>query len=988
MAKRSKNVVIDADEAPPEVLPVDPEELDGGQDTLVVVGIGASAGGLEALKLLLPNLPAKANLTYVIAQHLDPKHRSMLVGLLAGSTPMKVMEIKHGQEVSPGEIYLCPPGKNVTIAAGKLKLSNPTAPIGPKPSVDYFFTSLAEDKGENAVGIILSGTGSDGAGGIRALKAGGGITIVQDPATSKFNGMPQSAISTRHVDLVLPPEKIGLELIEITRHPRGNFLTLQEGEVPDDMHRILRMLLARTGADFADYKVNTLERRIKRRMAIHKLDTLPDYLAYLEKSANELDLLQQDILISVTAFFRDEEAFRSLESALKGLIESKNPGDDIRIWIAGCASGEEPYSIAILLDRLLGARKSEFHIQIFGTDLDEDAILRARKGIYPDSSIAEVDEAILERYFSRVESSFQVVKGIREMVVFAKQNMLKDPPFSRLDLISCRNVLIYFQARVQKRLLPMFHYVLNPGGYLFLGKSESIGEFADLFEPLNKRWKVFRRKGTLPSSQQGLQDYFPTTRYQPNMEAFKPEKAPTIKDLIHSAIMEVYSPCGVLIDERLQLRHVLGDVDPYLRLRPGDADLNIVNLARDELRLDVRTLVYKAARERLPLRSGRLRMPGKEGDRAINIHVRPLVQADPANGALLVLFEEDLLPSDVPAFTAEAGSEDPRLRELEEELAMTRERLQTTVEELETANEELQSLNEELQSANEELQSSNEELETANEELQSTNEELTTVNEELQVKSAELAAANTDMENILGSVGDPLLVVDKDLKVTRFTPQARKLFSLSSLDVGQVITTIPCRLALPTLRDDLLKVIDLEEPLERVIESNGVIYQMRVLPYFSEHQNSSGAVLVFHDQTRQLRTQEELHESEALLRAIFNNVLYGIVSITEHGIIETFNPTAEHIFGYSASEVAGLNVSALMPEPMRHQHDDHLTRYLRTGEGSIVGKTRLVEGLRKDGRRIALQLTVSESRVNGRRVFIGMCCEPGACTIVKSPAAS
>ena len=821
----------------------------GTEDALVVVGIGASAGGLEVLRTVLPNLPATDRYTYLVAQHLDPKHRSMLINLLTPYTDMEIDEAEDGEELVPGRIHVAPPGYNVSIRDDRIHLSQPDTGVGPKPSIDHLFSSLAEEYGDNAVGVILSGTGTDGAGGIRAIKAGGGITIVQEVSTAKFNGMPQAAVDTRLVDLVLPPDQIGLELPDLVDHPPR--LGPSDEDISGDIQGVLRLLQRRTGTDFSEYKPNTIARRVKRRMAVNKLESLADYVHYLEHSESEVELLNQDVLVSVTSFFRDPEAFEALGSVLERLVESKQYGDEIRVWVAGCASGEEAYSVAIQLDRALGGRRGECRVQIFGTDLDEDAIVRARKAVYPAMSLEELDPSIVDRYFIRTENAFQVSKEIREMVVFARHNLIKDPPFSRVDLVSCRNVLIYFQNSLQQRVLPMFHYVINPGGYLFLGRSESVGRYGDLFEPAYKREKIFRRKLTVGHGY-ALQTEreFPQRVYQPKQEPRPQQQIEfTLRDTMNQALAEAYSHPAVLVDEQMQIRHVRGDVTPFLRIVPGDLDLNVFSLIRDELRLDLRALTFKALREHQVLQSHTLRLPDQDENPAVVLHVRPVKVDELAPDMLLIAFEQPAAtdPGAAVAGAPVGDADDPRLRELERELAATKQHLQTTVEELETANEELQSLNEELQSSNEELQSSNEELETSNEELQSTNEELTTVNEELQVKSAELTEANTYLQNILGNLGFALLVVDRNLHVTRFNPPSQDLFEISDLEVGQVLTSVATRLELPNLRDDVKRVLESSEPHSRTVRDGDTSYWMRIVPCFSDHADTIGAILMFQE---------------------------------------------------------------------------------------------------------------------------------------------
>lgn len=843
----------------------DEKDFHNGNDNLVVVGIGASAGGLEALRLLFPNLSLEANMTYVIAQHLDPTHRSMLVQLLARSTTMKVVEVQDGQKAKANTIYITPPDNNVNISKGILHLSKPSTGIGPKPSVDYFFTSLAEDKGEKAVGIILSGTGSDGSHGIRAIKAEGGITIVQDENTAKYNGMPHAAIETGHVDLVLPPEKIGPELLSIIKYPHIKPLSSRYEKAPDNLQQIFAMLLRRHGCDFSDYKPTTINRRIERRMAVNKLDKLEDYVRYLSHSVNELDLLYKDILISVTGFFRDIDAFKALDLVIPKIIESKKNGkSNIRVWVPGCATGEEAYSIAILFAEKLVKNINQYNIQIFGTDIDNDAIVRARKAVYSQASVVDVDKKILERYFVRQDNMLQVSKSIREMVVFARQDLVKDPPFSHLDLVSCRNVLIYFNTNLQRRIIPIFHYSLNQGGYLFLGKSESIGQLDDLFIPVNKKWKIYKRRGYFKTPLAGFNAPFVNRKTHAYQRPYPPEKELSVKDVFNQAIADNYGPPGVVINERLEIVHIKGDVNPYLNLVPGDMDFNILNMAMDELRIELRTLIHKSSREKSRVQSKKLKITHENMLKLITLDIQPLPTKRDGEPLTAILFEEDVIKDqEVIKEAAAAESEtDSRIIELEQELTAAKEHLQTTVEELETANEELQSMNEELQSANEELQSSNEELETSNEELQSTNEELITVNEELQVKSAELASAYSDLQNIQNRINIALVVVDKNYKITRFTQAATNIFNIGVENIGHTITTVGCCITLPNLLNHLKNVIRKGKTIEKEFNSEDNTYWMQIYPYYSEHDIIAGAIVMFIDKTDIKKAEIELRQRE------------------------------------------------------------------------------------------------------------------------------
>ncbi|SDG47315.1 chemotaxis protein CheB [Roseospirillum parvum] len=817
---------------------------------LIVVGIAASAGGLEALGHLITNLPPTSPMAYVVVQHMAPQHPSMLTQLLSRQTQMKVVDIKDGQRLEADTVYITPPNHDLDISDGQLLLREPHAAVGPKPSVDYFFTALAEDQGENAVGIILSGTGSDGAHGVRAIKAAGGICLAQDEKTARYNGMPKAAIDTGCIDFVLPPDQMGEEILDVLTNPNRPDLPTEAPEESDGLKRLLMMIKRRHGIDFANYKTTTIGRRLKRRMSAVRRLTLDEYIAYVEENPGELEQLRNDILISVTSFFRDTEAFDALARIIPDIVKTKKPGDSIRVWVPGCASGEEAYSLAILLAETLGSELQNYQVQIFATDVDADALGRARKAVYSDAQLKNISKEMLKQYFVARSGFFQVVKYIRDMIVFAKHDLIQDPPFLRIDLISCRNLLIYFNNPLQTKIINIFHYALNPGKYLMLGKSESVGAATGQFHTVDKKWKIYRRLGEARQPTRDLTDVF-----QPRPGVGREQmgtavglrremtREPTLADLAANSLLAAYAPSSCILDTTGRILHIHGDVSPYLSLAPGTPDLNAFSMARREVRGELRTVFVRAQQSGEAATGPGVRLDnGEEGGLSARISVRPLGQA--TDGNFLVSFERMEPPPEGwgDGAPAEYG---PRTRELEQELAATRENLQTVVEELETSNEELQSLNEELQSSNEELQSSNEELETANEELQSTNEELTTVNEELQIKSAELAAANQDLENIQKSVGFPLVVVDKGLRVTRFNVFAKEIFELMPDDVGQTVTSLPCHLDIPGLRDILREVIEAGASHEEDVPKGNLHYWMRFVPYLNEHDVPTGVVMTF-----------------------------------------------------------------------------------------------------------------------------------------------
>jgi len=831
-----------------------------------VVGIGASAGGLEALKPFVANLPPLANMAYVIVQHLSPAYRSMMVQLLARETPLPVEEIKDGTELLPNTIYITPPNKDVRVKNSTLWLREPSAPLGPKPSVDVFFSSLAEDRGDHAIGVILSGTGSDGAHGMRAIKANGGLTVAQEPETAKYDGMPKAAIDSGCVDRTLPPDAIGPELASISNFPRPVVQKSEESKTQNAVNEIFLLVRKRTEVDFTQYKQSTVRRRLERRMAANRIETLAAYLDFVKHQPAELDLLCKDILISVTSFFRDPKAFDDIRQVLAEKVAAKRPGDSVRIWVPACATGEEAYSFAMMLTDLMGDSARSFKIQVFATDIDIDAMRHARKGTYSASTVEGLDKTTLTRYFDAIGQNYQIKKPIREMVVFARQDLIKDPPFVKVDMISCRNVLIYFNGDLQERIFQVFHYALNPDGTLFLGKSEAVGRSGDLFRAVSTSSKIFQKR----LSGRAANPAFGSFRVKPtdSAEQIPVIGAASIESVVRDGFVNACMPASVAVNESLDILYYHGDVEAFVRFPQGRPNQNLGKLIADEFRIDLRALVHRARETGEVTLGGRRPLRTREGDITARLVVRPLQTEGQPERLFLVSCERIESPQEGgPVEAAETPGNDIRLDELEQELTATREHLQTVVEELETSNEELQALNEEMQAANEELQSSNEELETSNEELQSTNEELTTVNEELQVRTSDLADANADLQNILDNVGSPMLVVDKGLRITRFTPQAARLFGLLASDAGQQITAVPSQFHIPKLRSLLTTVIASSRPHEELIESEGRIHRMNIYPYRDLREETVGAILIFVDETDLRRTQANLEDTVADLRA-------------------------------------------------------------------------------------------------------------------------
>ena len=831
---------------------------------LSVVGVGASAGGLEAFEQLLRAVPRDTGLAFVLVQHLAPKHESMLSQLLAKATKMPVIEVTDGRRVEANHVYVIPPDADMSISDGLLHLSPLRADRGFRMPIDWFFRSLASDYQSRAVGVILSGTASDGTLGLQAIKAMGGVTLAQDEESAKYSAMPRSAVAAGNVDFVLAPEGIASELKRIGTHVQlfGSD-DKPDAETPitadETLNKIFLVLRNFSRVDFSHYKPGTIKRRISRRMFLQKIDSLEGYLQFLRNHRDEVEALFNDILINVTSFFRDPDCFESLKSiAFPRILGNKPPHVPIRFWVPGCSTGEEAYSLAIALLEFLGDEKtSNFQMQIFATDLSDGIINKARVGIYPESIAMDVNSARLRRFFGKVEGGYQINKNIRDMVVFAKQDLAKDPPFSKLDLISCRNVMIYMAQVLQKKILPLFQFALNPGGILFLGSAETVGGFADLFEPLDKKHKVYAKKSIHGHI---ALDFMP--RFHAEHDHRTPSdgaKSPDLLKVGEQMLLYRYSPASVIVNEHLEIVQFIGQTGPFLDPLPGDASLNLLRMVKTGLHLELRVAFQKAKRNRTVRKDGVL--IEHEGTlKTVNFEITPVKDLPDGERYYLLVFEEANRPAievskkdkkRVPEKQIEkkqSSSLDVDTKRLREELEATREYLQSIIEEQRTTNEELRSANEEIQSSNEELQSINEELETAKEELQSTNEELTTVNEELQNRNDELSKVNSDLSNLLSSVNIPIIMLGNDLRIRRFTPMAEKVMNLIPGDIGRPITDIKANVKTPDLKQAVQRVIDSLEIQEfRVEDHDGRWYSMRIRPYRTIDNKIDGVVIVLLD---------------------------------------------------------------------------------------------------------------------------------------------
>ena len=828
------------------------------EERFFTVAIGASAGGLEALSNLLKRISLES-MGVIIIQHLPPHHDSVLPTLLVRASGQNIVAAEDGMEVEPNHVYVIPPNTDLAILRGVLHLMPPPSPESgalprPRHPIDYFMRSLAEDQGPRAIGVVLSGTGTDGTFGLRAIKEAGGITFAQSPDSSRYDGMPRSAIDSGWADISLAPEGIADELMRITRTPYLIHSKFSSPPLQESVAKLIVLMRAAFGNDLSAYKSTTVERRIARRMALHKIEKITDYLKFVQTNADELRVLYKDMLIGVTAFFRDKESLNALKSKVfPRILDGKEAGGAIRIWVPACATGEEAYSIAISLLEFLGDRAQDYRLQIFGTDVDEAAITFARRGCYPPNIVMDVSPERLQRFFVKKDREFQVCRRIRDMVVFSNQNVTKDAPFSRLDLISCRNLLIYLRAQIQKKVLRILHYALLPSGYLMLGTSETVGESADLFSIFDRKNKIYSKKNGAPAA--GLDIGF-GVRYADALPALDPSvnhrTTTSLSSLAERKILELYAPPGVVVNDELDVIHIRGRTGAYLEPMPGAPSFNILRLARPSLHVDLRRAI-KEAQTKNGRTSVTCRLNEAGSIRVIELEVVPLVEPESKTRCLLILFHEDSrnTPETIPTESKTPPVEsagDERLRELERDLVVTKEYLQSAIEELETTNEELKSSNEELQSANEELQSTNEELETSKEELQSSNEELTTVNDELQNRMSELQQTNDDLHNVLGGIGNAVVIVGLDLRIRRFTHAAETLLNLVSTDVGRSVSQLNAFIIGRRIEEVAARVIEHLVPAkEDILCADHRWYELNVTPYKTLDHSIKGAVIVLLD---------------------------------------------------------------------------------------------------------------------------------------------
>ncbi|MGA7979955.1 MAG: chemotaxis protein CheB [Chromatiaceae bacterium] len=844
---------------------------------VAVVGIGASAGGLDAFKRFLQAMPADTGLALVLVPHLDPSHKSLMVELLARHTSMPVREAQDGMAVEGDRVYVIPPNRYLAADDGVLRLSDPPRSAGRPTAIDFFLRSLADAYRERAIGIVLSGTGSHGTLGLQAIKGRDGLTMVQEPSSAEYDQMPQSAIAAGLADYVLAPEAMPEALVQYVAHAcrSGTWRRPSPaGEELGELGQVLALLRARTKYDFCCYRKKMLLRRMQRRMSVCHVDRLGDYLERLRSDAEEPGRLFRDLLIGVTGFFREPDAYAVLEQqVIVPLVEQADADCPVRVWVPGCSTGEEAYSIAILLVEGFLRRQRPCNIRIFATDIDEEALEAGRQGVYPESIAGDVSRERLQRFFVNTgEHRYQVAKQLRDAVTFAPQNLLSDAPFSRLDLISCRNLLIYLEPEVQRKVMALFHFALKDGGHLFLGASESGGQRSDLFEIVSKKWRLFRRIGATrhdllefpivaASAGTGLLAPLPEQSAAPAKRAAA---------LTQRLLLEDYAPAAVLVNHKYEILYFFGPTMRFLDQPTGEPSRDLMAMAREGLRTKLRAACHKALRERVPIAIGDAAVERNGGFAPVEVRVRPVLEPDYTEGLLLVTFADRAPEAQAPAdaaLTREAMDESSVVRHLDLELKATREDLQSTIEELESSNEELKASNEEVMSMNEELQSANEELESSKEELQSLNEELSTANSQLQDKVAELERSNNDITNLLSNTDISTLFLDSAMRIKLFTPPAARLFNLRPSDIERPLSDFSPNFSDDKLLADAEAVLERLVPLEKaVLTGEGRHFLRRIQPYRMQDKRIDGVVITFVDVTSRIRAEQQLRESEAKLK--------------------------------------------------------------------------------------------------------------------------
>jgi len=941
------------------------------------VGIGASAGGLEAIEEFFKHAPTDSGMGFIVVQHLSPTHKSLMVELLSRNTDMPVLRAENGMRVEPNSVYLIPPNHNLKIFHGALLLDKQAHDRGLNLPIDIFFKSLAEDQEDKAIAIVLSGTGSDGARGIRTIKERMGMVMAQDADSAKFDGMPKSAIATGMCDFIMAAVDMPQQLMAFAKHPYASRSKLS-GTIKSDedgMTRIFYQLRDKAGVDFTFYKPSTLLRRIERRLLVCQLNTLDEYVQFLESNSAEVMTLHRELLIGVTNFFRDRKAFDLLEEQYIPELVRKKSGGELRIWVAGCSTGEEAYSLAILCRECIEKTGLSVDVKIFATDVDRNAVVKAGNGTFSDSIAADVPQDLLGKYFYRQDDCYHITRQIREMVVFAQQNLIKDPPFTNMDLITCRNLLIYLQPVLQRKAMELFNFALRAEGILFLGASETIGEMNSYYEPLHNKWKLYRSRGkrnigaviTDPvAMMQRREAHHEHVNVPPSIRPFthhQQQDHERMLDRLLQSIAGDFMPLALVANEQLELQYIAGDSDGFFRLPSGKIQNNVAKMAVNELAIPLSTGIQRAFSKEEEVIYSNISIRHHDATRLYDMKVKLLPKKQgqvPLAG--IFLSENRVLPSvdslGVAIETYDVSKEaQQRIVDLEQALQFHKENLQATVEELETSNEELQATNEELMASNEELQSTNEEL-------QSVNEELYTVNAEYQNKIIELTESNNDLENLNASTQIATIFLDENQNIRKFTPTFSRIYKIIAPDVGRPFSHLSHHLLDVNPLAMINQVVGSNQNIEmEVLTDQGDCFLMRIQPYHIAADVFSGVVLTFID-------INAYHAEHRLLQSVLETMLDAIIIIDDQGRIQQCNPAIERILGYRKHEVMGENIELIIPAGSeRNHHAGYIKDYLRTGAAKIIGAGRKVKALCKNGDIKNVHLSISEVKEGGRRFF-------------------
>ena len=889
-----------------------------------IVCIGASAGGLEALEQFLGNVTENSGLAYVVIQHLDPTQKGMLPELLQRVTSMKVFQVTDRMPIRQDCVYVIPPNTSMSILKGVLYLFEPIEARGLRLPIDFFMRSLADDQRENSIGVILSGMGSDGTDGLQAIKEKNGIVLVQEPSTAKYDSMPRNAMDSVVVDIVAPANQLPKMIIDLLKHI-PIVKTNTETDISKDkssLEKIIILLRTYTGNDFSLYKKNTVYRRIERRMSVHKIDKISSYVHFLQENPKEATILFKELMIGVTNFFRDAPVWEKLkETVIPNLVKNLQEGSVLRAWIPGCSTGEEAYTLAIVFKEVL--EKSNPHtgisLQIFATDLDNEAIETARRALFPANIAADVSPGRLNRFFVKTDDGYRVNTEIREMVVFANHNIIMHPPFTKIDLLSCRNLLIYMDAELQKKIFGLFYYSINPEGYMVLGSAETLGTQSALFTSVDSKLKIFKRSVTNITPE--LID-FPSSFSRGRQIGAEKEISviltQNIQTLTDKLLFQHFSPVGVLVNENGDIIYTSGPTSKYLEPAVGKANMNIFAMLREGLRTEFPGAFHKAVMKKELVILHNIKVGINSNTQNLDVTIQWIEKPQPLNGFVIIVFND--LP-DVPDIDRRMKKgkktlESVKQLELENELQHTREEMQSTLEEMQTSQEELKSTNEELQSTNEELQSTNEELTTSKEEMQSLNEELQTVNVELQSKIEDFSRVNSDMKNLLNSTDIATLFLDKDLNIRRFTNQATKIFKLIKGDIGRPFTDLVTELNYPELPDDAMEVLRTLVFIQKQIPArDDRWFSIRIMPYRTYDDRIDGLVITFINLSDLKQVELKLLESEQMNRSLFNSYSGAIIKLSTEGKIQEFNPEAERFFAKSRKIVLDQHfIQMFIPE--------------------------------------------------------------------------